>query len=216
MTSLLPLILVTFILQACVAAPEGNSINKTDRVSELKNDKLIMAINKFLKSLDLEQIIREFFSLTQGQMFMKLNQIRNGLNMNGDDISMIVSKIANAFETYTIKDLANLNEAKIFSIVENVVSRIRSYQGMIFAKIFAIADELGVDKSKASECVSNFVDIINILSEPNKVEEVVKTYKNEIIAEMNRFVETVQVYNLEPLLQSIINAMKEAPSKERS
>ncbi|CAD6240098.1 GSCOCG00002501001-RA-CDS [Cotesia congregata] len=215
MKSLLPLILVTFILQACVAAPEGNSAKKTDRISELKNDKLIMAINKFLKSLDLEQIFREFFSLNQGQILIKLNQIRNGLNMNGDDINMMVSKIASALETYTIKDLANLNEAEIVSIVEKMVNRIRSYQDMIFGKIFAIADELGVEKSKAFECVSNLVDIINILSEPNKVEEVVKKYKDEIIAVMNRFVEIVQVYDLEPMVKSILDVMKEASSKER-
>lgn len=185
-------------------------------MSEQKNDELVVAINKFIKSLDLEQIIQELSSMNQGQVLVKLNQIRNGLNMNGEDLNMMMSQIATALENYTLKDLANLNEAQIVSTAQKVINQIRTYQDMIFGKIFAIADSLGVEKSKAFECVSNFVDIINILSDPNKVEQVVRENKDGIIAIVHGFADIVELYELEPFFRSILNAMKEAPYKERS
>lgn len=194
--------------------PEENGIESPEGInSALDFDitDLITTVENLMHVFGLNETLDDFSKLNETQILSRVNYLKAALGADKEEVALVINQLEK-LSRYDVDDLSKLTEKDIVAILKNVVNILGSNENVIIGKLIDVSSSLPDSNEKQTHALINTIAVLHImlekLSKPNEIENLVALYKNEIISSLSEFVQYFKFYRGDLLLQSIVNDMK--------
>ncbi|XP_057333644.1 uncharacterized protein LOC130672885 [Microplitis mediator] len=194
--------------------PEEKVTDSGEQISDallLDKNFAISTVSNLMSALGLSDSLDDFLKLNETQILSRVNNLKTALEFDKDESALVINEIQK-LSRYDIDDLSKLSEHEIVAILRSIVNILGTNEYAIIGKLLDVGRSSSNLTENRANALRHTIGVLHLvlekLSRPNEIENLVRSNKNEIVSGLGNFVLFFKMYRGDLLLQSIVNGMK--------